>query len=175
VTLTSTELLKSVRVLTFVDDHTLVVVRSKDQAQAPTKQTLQQVLAGGAPLRNNAQLAGVLSRTKISAGFVAVSRPQSEAIRKSIAQTGVAPAYFYGSIDLAERFDLHYAMDMRSPDDATQVANMMKGQLGSAQIKSMFDRIEVGAQDKTVTLDVTLGETKLASLAGMLRGLFPPP
>ncbi|HTL34752.1 MAG TPA: hypothetical protein VL326_16605 [Kofleriaceae bacterium] len=165
ITWTSTQ---AVRVGTFVDDHTLVVQSSK----APTKQTLKSAIDAGTPLAQSNELAVVMGRAKTSAAITAISRPGSEAVSKSMAQTGVKLSFFYGSIDLGDQLTLLYAMDLGTTDEAAQTVKMMKAQMDAPAVKQMFDRFETTSQDKTVSLEVVLGETKLASLAGMFRGML---
>jgi len=155
------------RVLRFVDDHTLVM----QEAKAPGTQTLQSTIDAGTPLAQNRELAAAISRVKTSSAVTLVSRPGSEAVRKSMSQTGMKLSFLYASIDLTDQFALRYAMDLGTADEAAQTVKMIKAQMDSPSVKQMFDRFETASQDKTVTLEVVLGETKLASLAGMLRGL----
>jgi hypothetical protein len=49
---------------------------------------------------------------------------------------------------------------------------MMKSQIKSPQVTAMFDRLDVNSQDRTITLDLALGETKLASLMSLMRGML---
>lgn len=157
------------RVATFVDKTTLVMQTTKE----PTKQTLQQAVQAGAPLRKNAEFVVALNRATKSAGVIAASRPGSAKLAATMKTSGVTLGFFTGWIDLDTRFELHYAMEVASPTEATTLASTMKAQFDTPQVKQMFDGIESKAQDKTVTLDVTLGETKLATLVGMVRSLIP--
>ncbi|HSD88229.1 MAG TPA: hypothetical protein VLB44_11965, partial [Kofleriaceae bacterium] len=171
VTLTSKR--GAIQVLTFVDAHTMVMQGSKQ----PTKQTLQETLRLGAdaPLRKNAPFAAALDKAKKSAAVTLVSRPGSQALAaKMKGAAGVQLSYLYGALDLTDRLAVQYAMVVANASDATSVANMMKAQLESPQVKQMFDRIEARAQDNTVTLDVEMSESKLATLAGMFRGMLQP-
>ncbi|HUS27879.1 MAG TPA: hypothetical protein VMZ53_05205, partial [Kofleriaceae bacterium] len=164
-----------IRVVTFVDDHTLVMEDTKAPAKRDAKELarhLQEALQAGAPLAKNASYLAAMERMKKQAGVVAVSVPGSEAMAKSMQQMGVKVAFFTGWLDLTDRLQLQYAMELNSADDATQMANMMKGQLSSPSVKQMFDQIDTRAQDKTVTLDLSLNDAKLASLAGMMRGML---
>jgi len=171
VTLTSKS--GAIRILTFVDDHTMVMQGSTKQ---PTKQTLQQALRLGAdaPLRQSAPFVAALNKARRSA-VTLVSRPGSEAVAAKVKQTGVQLSYFYGGLDLTDRLALQYVMVVASADSATALATMMRSQLQSPQVKQMFDRVDARAQADTVTLDVEMSEQKLASLAGMVRGMLLQP
>jgi hypothetical protein len=161
----------AIHVLTFVDAHTMVMQGSTQ----PTKQTLQQALQLGAdaPLRKNASFVAALNKTKRSAAMTIVSRPGSEAMAAQMKAAGLQLSYFYGSLDLTDQLVVQYAMVVASASQATQMATMMRSQVQSPQVKQMFDRLEARAQDDTVTLDVAMSEPKLASLAGMVRGMIP--
>jgi hypothetical protein len=160
-------------VLTFVDAHTMVMQGSTQ----PTKQTLQQALQLGAdaPLRKNAPFVAAMDKPARSAAMTIASRPGSEAMAAQFKTTGVQLSYLYGALDLTDRLGVHYSMVVQNAANATELANMMRGQLGSAQVKQMFDRLDARAQGDAVTLDVEMSETKLASLAGMMRGFLTQP
>jgi hypothetical protein len=156
------------RVVTFVDKRTMVMrsTRGTDQGQ-------QKVVQQGAPLAKNGEFVAAIAKANTNAAIVAVSRPGSESLAKQMNQSGMHLTYFHGSLNLTDRLELQYAMDVGSATEATTLTNTMKTQFDSAQVKQMFDRLEAHSQDTTVTLDVAMSDTKLANLAGMMRSMIP--
>jgi hypothetical protein len=163
--------LRGTRVMKFIDEHTLVV----QGTNKPTKQTLEAVIESGTPLANNKEVASALVRSQSLAAVTVISRPGSEALAKQMDPAGVKFKFFYATLDLTDQLAVHYVMDLYSPDQATSLANMMKGQLDNQSVKQLFDQLETHAQENVVMVTARLGETKLANLAGMVRGMIPDP
>jgi hypothetical protein len=131
------------------------------------------VVQQGAPLAKDAQFVAAVARANSSAAIVAVSRPGSEALAKQMKQSGTHLSFFYGSLNLTDRLEVMYAMDVETASEAKTLVDTMKSQLDNQSVKQMFDRLEARVQDKTVTLEIVMNEQKLANMAGMFRGLIP--
>jgi phosphoribosylformylglycinamidine (FGAM) synthase PurS component len=166
VTLTRTN---AVEVLTFIDATTMVMQYSS----TATKDALAEALQGGAPLNHDATFAVALKRLPPKAAVTVASRPGSKDADAEWAKLGVHLQYFFGSMDVRAGLAMQFAMELRTPDEATQLTKMMQAQFASAQVKAMFDRIAATAQGNTATLDIEMGETKLATLVTMVRALMP--
>jgi hypothetical protein len=166
--ITVTSALGAKRLMTFVDKQTLVMRTTKGPEQG-----LQQVVQQGAPLAKDAQFVAAVARANSSAAIVAVSRPGSEALAKQMKQSGTHLSFFYGSLNLTDRLEVMYAMDVETASEAKTLVDTMKSQLDNQSVKQMFDRLEARVQDKTVTLEIVMNEQKLANMAGMFRGLIP--
>ncbi|MEO8549113.1 MAG: hypothetical protein ABI678_04050 [Kofleriaceae bacterium] len=150
----------TVDVLTFVDPHTMVVERAK-QATRPSLQ------AHGAP---DAALVAALARLPANADIAIASRPGSPDLAEKWSAIGSHLEALTGTIVSADELKLELAMVLRTHDEAERLATQAKAQLKSAM--SMFDRVDAIAQDRTVTIDIALGEPKLKSLVAMLGGMI---
>src|SRR5450432_2292957 len=150
----------TIDVLTFSEATTMVVGRSKEATRPDVQANTVQDPALIAALKN----------LPAKAGFAIASRPGDQEFGTKMASMGAHLEALYGTVDVDAQLKLRLAMAMKTPEETTQLTTMMKGQINSQQVTAMFDRIEVNAQDRTMTLDLVLGETKLASLVSMIRG-----
>jgi hypothetical protein len=128
-----------------------------------------------APLRKNADFVAAIARSKMSTGVLVVSRPGSEALAAQMNPSGMKLGYFAGTVDLNSQLVVHYAMKVGSETEAKSLVSTMKAQLDTPSVKQLFDTIDTTSQGDMLTLDFTLGETKLATISNMLRGLLPAP
>jgi hypothetical protein len=152
----------TVDVLTFVDATTMLVERAKEA----TRPTLQVNTA------QDTALIDVLHKLPPQASFAIATRPGSEEVTSKWSSIGAHLEALYGTIDVDAQLKLEAAMVMKTADEATQLTNMMKTQLKNQQITALFDRLDINAQDRTITLDVVLGEAKLAALVHMVGGML---
>jgi len=153
----------TVDVLRFVDPHTLVVERAKQA----TRPSLERDVA------HDKTLVDALAKLPAKAGIAMASRPGSADLAEKWTTVGTHLEALTGTLAGGDELKLELAMVVRTHDEAEQFANMMKAQLKAAT--TMFDRIETTAQDRTVTIDIALGEAKLTSLMTMLGGVLVPP
>jgi hypothetical protein len=150
----------TVDVLRFVDPHTLVVERAKQA----TRPSLERDVA------HDSTLVAALAKLPAKAGIVMASRPGSTELAEKWTTLGTHLEALTGTLTSDNELKLEVAMVMKTHDEAEQFTTMMKAQLKSAT--TMFDRLEATAQDRTVTIDVALGEAKLKSMMQMVGGMI---
>ena len=88
------------------------------------------------------------------------------------AQAGVKPKAVYGSLNITDGLTLDLRIKLGSPDEATQLVNMMKGQTNNAQVKQMFDKLDVAADGEDAKVSVAMSNQKLQQLIGMVGGMM---
>jgi hypothetical protein len=147
-------------VLTFVDAKTMVVNRAKEATRPALVANTTQDTALIAALRN----------LPPKAGFAVASRPGDEELATKWSTLGAHLETMSGTLDLDAQLKIEVAIVLKTPDEATRVTNELKGQFKS--LEQTFDRIDVNAQDRTMTVEIVLGETKLASLMSMVGGMM---
>jgi hypothetical protein len=65
---------------------------------------------------------------------------------------------------------LNFRMRLGTPDEATNMVAMAKGQLG--QLKQFVDKVDVTSDGADVKIDVAMSKDKLMSLVGMMAGMM---
>jgi hypothetical protein len=150
--------------MTFADATTLVM----QAADKPTKETLVQVLATGAPLANDAELLAAYKRIS-RAPLVMVSR-RSGKLDEKWAKLGFKATETYATMHVGDRLDIRFVMVMKTADEATQLAKTMKTQFEI--LKTYFDRLNAVAQGTTLTLDAGMTETQLSMLMKSMAGML---
>jgi hypothetical protein len=150
---------------TFVDAATLVMVDTNKPAAKPA---LTQILATGAPLADDAAL--VATHERIGRAPITLVSRRSGKLADAWATMGVKPVEVYGSMHVGDRLDIRFVMELATADEATQIANMLKGQLSS--LKTFADRTNATAQGNTVTLDFGMTEVQVATMFASLQGLW---
>jgi hypothetical protein len=162
--LTLTNKSGSVNMLTFVDAHNAVMQGSTK----PTKETLNQALKLGAPLRADADLQAVEKKLASNAALSFVSRPGSSAFPRLMQQRIGAPArYLYATLHLSDRVEAHAAIVLANPDDATAIAAQMQPKI--AALKGYVDQFEERADGDTLLVDVAITEAQVKGLVEMVQ------
>jgi len=152
--------------LSFVDPTTLVMQGGRDARKPVAIQIVRD-----APLARDAALSRVLHALP-HAGVTLASRPGSAAVAESWKQLGVHLESLSGHLDLDTQLTLEVSLVLGTSDEAKQLTEVVGDQLGSESFKSLFDRIGVTVHGETSTLDLALGEDKLAKLVAMYASLW---
>ena len=88
------------------------------------------------------------------------------------ASAGVKPKAVFGSLNVTDGLSLDMRIRFATPDEATQLVNMMKGQTNNAQVKQMFDKLDVVADGADAKIGVAMSQEKLKNLVGMIGGMM---
>jgi hypothetical protein len=61
---------------------------------------------------------------------------------------------------------------LASADEATQFVNMAKGQTSNAQVKAMFDKLDVTNDGADAKISVAMSNQKLQAMIAMVGGMM---
>jgi hypothetical protein len=145
--------------LTFVDASTLVAM----VGPTANANTLRGVLDGGAPLRLSPWFSELLPKVNVKdpAWFVL------DGNSKLLANTGVVQKMrgLMGSMNLDGGVSANFRMRLDAPDQASQFATTMQGQLGP--VSGMFEALAVTADDADVVFRVRASTGQIEMLLGL--------
>ena len=88
------------------------------------------------------------------------------------AQAGVKPKAVFGSVNVTDGLTVDMRIRLGSPDEATQLVNMAKGQTNNPQVKAMFDKLDVTADGADAKIAIAMSNAKLQQLIGMVGGMM---
>jgi len=88
------------------------------------------------------------------------------------AQAGVKPKAVFGSINVTDGLTVDMRIRLGTPDEATQLVSMAKGQTSSPQVKQMFDKLDVTADGTDAKISIAMSNAKLQALIGMVGGMM---
>jgi hypothetical protein len=88
------------------------------------------------------------------------------------AQAGVKPKAVFGSVNVTDGLTVDLRVRLGSPDEATQLVTMMKGQTSSPQVKQFFDKLDVTADGADAKIAVAMSNAKLQQVIGMVGGMM---
>jgi hypothetical protein len=153
---------------TFVNDTTALAVIGPEAA---TKDGIKKAAAGGGALKTSA--AFVEMYKKINSGDSLWMVVKGDAPFMSKAKIpGANLKAAYGSLNVTDGLTLNMRMRLGSPDEATQLVSMAKGQVDNPQAKQFFDKIDVTADGSDMKIDIAMSADKLKQLAAMVGGLM---
>lgn len=153
--------------MTFVNDTTMIGVVG---AQA-TKDGLMAAAKGGTALKSSASFMEMYSKIKPSQSLWLLINGNSPALSKA-GTMGVKPKAVFGSVHITDGLAVDLRARLGTPDEATQLVNMAKGQTGNPQVKAMFDTLDVTADGSDAKLSVVMSGQKLHALIGMVGGML---
>ena len=149
----------------FLDGQTLLVVLGPNA----TEQAWGTAKLGGSALSSSPAFMDMLRSISASDSVVALINGQVLGKAKS---AGVNMKAAFGSLDLTDSLTMDFRMRLNSADEAAQLTAMAKGQVSSAQVKQLFDRLDVTADGPDVRFQVAMSAAKLQALAGMVGGMM---
>jgi hypothetical protein len=88
------------------------------------------------------------------------------------AQSGMKFKAIFGSLNITDGLTVDGRVRFGSADEATQFANMAKGQINNPQVKQMFDKLEIAADGSDAKISIAMSNQKLQQLAGMMAGMM---
>jgi hypothetical protein len=151
--------------LTFVDASTAVFAMGPQMSRA----TLEAQLAAGAPLRKSRAFSELWSGIDSKQTMWVVMNGSSKAF-DALASMGARPKSVIGSLSLANGLSATGRLRFDSPDQATQLAGMVQGQLG--MVKTMVEEVEVAADGPDLTLKLGMSVQQIEQMVGMLGGML---
>jgi hypothetical protein len=91
---------------------------------------------------------------------------------KQMGAMGVKPKAIFGSVNVTDGLTVDMRLRLSTPDEATQMVNMAKGQLGNPQVKQMFDKLDVTNDGADVKFSVAMSNQKLQQLLQTVGGMM---
>jgi hypothetical protein len=85
---------------------------------------------------------------------------------------GSKPQAIFGSLNVTDGLTVDVRFRMATADEAKAMVDMMKGQTNNAQVKQMFDKLDVGMDANDAKLSVAMSQEKLKNLAAMIGGMM---
>jgi len=152
---------------TFVGSDTLV----GSVGPSASKDLLLAAAKGGSALKTSQTFVEMHSKinTKESMWFLVNGNAPFMA---KAAQAGVKPKAVFGSLNVTDGLTLDMRIRLGSPDEATQLVNMAKGQTNNPQVKSMFDKLDVSGDGADAKISIAMSNQKLQQLMGLIGGMM---
>jgi hypothetical protein len=152
---------------TFVGNDTLV----GSVGPSASKDLLLAAAKGGSALKTSQTFVEMHSKinTKESMWFLVNGNAPFMA---KAAQAGVKPKAVFGSINVTDGLTLDMRIRLGSPEEATQLVNMAKGQTSNPQVKQMFDKLDVTSDGADAKVSVAMSNQKLQQLMGLIGGMM---
>jgi len=152
---------------TFVNDTTILgIVGAKGN-----KDGVKDAAKGASTLKSSATFVEMYSKIKTSDSLWLLMNGNSPALSK-MGSMGVKPKAIFGSINISDGLTVDMRIRLASADEATQFVTMAKGQTGNAQVKQMFDKLDVTNDGADAKIEVAMSNQKLQALIGMVGGMM---
>ncbi len=153
---------------TYVDNTTAVGVVGANANAAGVKAAA----AGTSALKTSPAFVDLYKKINTADSLWFLANTSAKAF-DSLGALGSKPKQIYGSINVTDGFAAEIRARMESPDQATQLSNMMSTQI--QPFKAMVDKVEVAADGADVKISAALSTQKLEALVknfgGMMGGL----
>jgi hypothetical protein len=143
--------------VTFVNDSTMIAVIG-DQA---TPDGVKAAATGKSALRTSPQFVEMYKKVKTSDSLWGLMNGNSKAFEK-MGSLGIKPKAMFGSLNVTDGLAVDLQMRLETPDAATSLATLAKGQLDQA--KTMVDKAEVTSEGTDVKFTIVMSSQKLQSL-----------
>ncbi len=153
---------------TFVNDTTALAVVGPDAA---TKDGIKKVAAGGTALKTSPAFVEMYKKINSGDSLWMVIKGDAPFMSKA-AIPGAKLKAAYGSLNITDGLTVNFRLRLGSPDEATQLVSMAKGQVDNPQAKQFFDKIEVAADGSDMKIDLAMSADKLKQLAAMVGGMM---
>lgn len=134
--------------------------------------TMQKVLAGGAPLRTGSPIFMQLFERRERGAALWGMANGGAAMFADLAQMGMRPKSIDGTLLVSDRLTFALRAAMTSPDAAGRLAAELDKVKGPAS--AMVERFDARVQGATVAIDVAITEPQLRGLIDMLGGALGP-
>jgi hypothetical protein len=152
---------------TFVNNDTMVGA----VGPSSSKDSLRAAAKGGSALKTSQTFVEMHSKinTKESLWFLVNGNAPFMA---KAAQAGVKPKAVFGSVNVTDGLTVDMRIRLGSPDEATQLVTMAKGQTNNPQVKQMFDKLDVTSDGADAKISVAMSNQKLQQLMGLVGGMM---
>lgn len=152
---------------TFINDTTVIGVFGAKG----TKDGVKAAAMGGSALKTSSSFMEMYSKIKPGQSLWLLVSGNSPALSKANAM-GVKPKAVFGSVNITDGLAVDLRVRLGTPQEATQLVNMAKGQTGNAQVKSMFDTLDVVTDGNDAKITLAMSNQKLHGLIGMVGGMI---
>jgi hypothetical protein len=152
---------------TFVNDTTLVGV----MGATASKDTVLAAAKGGSALKTSPAFVEMFSKINTGDSLWMLMNGNSPAFSK-MGSMGVKPKAIFGSVNVTDGLTLDMRIRLATNDEATNLVNMLKGQINNPQVKQMFDKLDVVADGTDAKFSVAMSNQKLQQLIGMVGGMM---
>lgn len=152
---------------TFVNSDTLLGVVGPNA----NKDTLLAAAKGGSTLKTSQTFLDMYSKINTKDSLWLLVNGNAPFMAKA-AQAGVKPKAVFGSINVTDGLTVDMRIRLGSPDEATQLVNMAKGQTSSPQVKQMFDKLDVTSDGSDAKISIAMSQAKLNQLVQMVGGMM---
>lgn len=153
--------------MTWVNDTTMVGAIGSQG----TKEGALAAAKGGAGLKSSSEFMAMHSKLKPSQSLWMFINGNAPALSKA-GSMGVKPKAVFGTVHITDGLAVDMRVRLGTPEEATQLVNMAKGQTGNPQVKAMFDTLDVAADGSDAKITVAMSHQKLQSLIGMVGGML---
>jgi len=148
---------------TFVNDTTLVGVIGPNSSPA----SVAAAAKGGSALKTSPAFVEMYGKIKTGDSMWMLMNGNSKAFDQAAA-IGVKPKAVFGSINVSDGLALDLRVRLDGPGQATQLADMAKGQVG--QFAKMVDTLDIAADAADVKVNVVVSLAKLEALISQFGG-----
>jgi hypothetical protein len=152
---------------TFVNDTTMLGVVGPNG----TKDGVKDAAKGGSTLKSSATFVEMYQKINTQDSLWMLINGNAPFMSKASGM-GVKPKAVFGSINVTDGLTLDLRVRLATPDEAAQFVNMMKGQTGNAQVKAMFDKLDVTSDGADAKFSVAMSNQKLQALIAMAAGMM---
>ena len=152
---------------TFVNNDTAVGVIGP----SASKDTVLAAVKGGSTLKTSQTFVEMYSKINTKESLWLLINGNAPFMAKA-ASAGFKPKAMFGSLNVTDGLTVDFRIRVATPDEATQLVNMMKGQTSNPQMKQMFDKLEVTADGPDAKIAVAMSQEKLKNLVQMAAGMM---
>jgi len=148
----------------FVDASTVVGV----MGPSASREHLQAVLAAGSPLRGSQAFNDILKHTDLEASLWMMLNGNSKVFDQAAGALGSRPKAAFGSMNVTSGVSLDMRLRLQDAAHATQIQQMINGQLGMA--RAMFTKLDVTTDDVDLVISLAMTDaqiTQILQLAGV--------
>ena len=152
---------------TFVSNDTLLGVIGP----TASKDTLLAAAKGGSALKTSQTFVEMYSKINTKDSLWMLINGNAPFMAKA-AQAGVKPKAVFGSVNVTDGLTVDMRIRLGTPDEATQLVNMAKGQTNNPQVKQMFDKFDIAAEGSDCKFSIAMSNEKLQNLIKMVGGMM---
>jgi hypothetical protein len=151
---------------TFVNNDTAIAVIGPD---ASTTDGVKKVASGGSQFRTSPAFLEMFQTINSQDTLWLVANGNSPVFSR-MHTLGVNLRALFGSLNLTDGLAVNMRLRLDSPDAASNVVSLAKGQL--TQAKFFFDKLDVSSNGPDVKFDVAMSKAKLTQLAGTVASMM---
>jgi hypothetical protein len=152
---------------TFVNNDTLLGVLGP----TASKDTLLAAAKGTSTLKSSQTFVDMYSKINTKESLWLLINGNAPFMAKA-ASAGFKPKAMFGSLNVTDGLTVDFRIRVATPDEATQLVNMMKGQTNNPQMKQMFDKFDIAADGTDAKIQIAMSQEKLKNLVQMAAGMM---